>query len=59
MTMRNTLIALAVAAILAGCSKAQLANMADAFCRGLDNCTVYDKDGNPSERDWKPAVDRR
>ncbi len=59
MTIRRLLSALAVAAILAGCSKAQLGNMADSVCRGLENCTVYDKDGNPSNRDWKPPVDRR
>jgi PBP1b-binding outer membrane lipoprotein LpoB len=59
MTMRQTRIALALAIILAGCSKAQLSNVADAFCRGLENCTVYDENGNPSHRDWKPPVDRR
>jgi hypothetical protein len=59
MTLRQTLIALALAIILAGCSKTQLGNMADSVCRGLENCTVYDEDGNSSNRDWKPAVDRR
>lgn len=59
MTVRSTLLALAAAVILTGCSKAQLSNVADAFCRGLENCTVYDEDGNPSNRDWKPPVDRR
>lgn len=60
MTMRGTLLALAVAVTaLTSCSKAQLSNLADTVCRGLENCTVYDEDGDPSNRDWKPPVDRR
>lgn len=59
MTPRRAFVALGLALILAGCSKAQLSNMADTFCRGLENCTVYDEDGNPSNRDRKPPVDRR
>lgn len=59
MTLRQAVIPLGLALILPGCSKAQLSNMADAFCRGLENCTVYDENGNPSNRDWKPSVDRR
>lgn len=59
MTTRRAFVALGLALILAGCSKAQLGNMADAFCRGLENCTVYDENGEPSNRDWKPPVDRR
>lgn len=59
MTMRRALVTVAVMLTVAGCSKAQLSNMADTVCRGLENCTVYDEDGNPSNRDWKPPVDRR
>ncbi len=59
MTMGRAVITLVLALLLTGCSKAQLGNMADAFCRGLENCTVYDEDGSPSNRDWKPPVDRR
>ncbi len=59
MTLRRSAILVGLALALAGCSKAQLGNMADAFCRGLENCTVYDEDGDPSNRDWKPPVDRR
>lgn len=59
MTIRQAAATFVLALILAGCSKAQLGNMADAVCRGLKNCTVYDEEGNPSNRDWKPPVDRR
>lgn len=59
MTTRRAFVALGLALILTGCSKAQLANMADAVCRGLENCTVYDENGEASNRDWKPPVDRR
>lgn len=37
----------------AACSKQQLTRFAQNVCKGLDNCTVYDADGEAS-RSWDP-----
>ena len=50
---RRAVVAGLLAVPVSGCTNGQISRFIRGICRGLENCTTYDEEGEPEDKDLR------